>query len=257
LTNNRLRHLISSHLGKPYLLGACGEGPDGRYDQKPLCRTDAFDCLTYVNYVLAQYFADGPDDILSTLLSINYSSDQISYFTRCHYMTSDWLPTNLNANRLNWITDELGFKTQTVLRDFDRGWFFKNRTRADLHLLKPVDEETQNRLVQELQNNGPRGNTVISVTYIGWRELQENSSQLKSQLPAISIMLVVRPGDDYVHTSGMITHLGFVLNEQDDLYFVHAKHKESVQQEKLLDYFVRFKNNPTIGGAAFLEVKSL
>jgi hypothetical protein len=66
--------------------------------------------------------------------------------------------------------------------------------------------------------------------------------------------LVVRPGEDYVQICGMVTHLGFVLNETDELYFVHAKHQESVKKERLSDYFFRFSDSPSIKGACFLEV---
>ena len=240
-----LRNNILRYLGCPYVLGACGEGPDGRYDQRPLDRADAFDCLTYVNHVLAKTLA-------IDVAKINYSSDDISYFTRCHYMTADWLPHNIQAGRLAWVTDQLGFETKTVTRDFDRAWFFKQRTKSDLHVLESAAEEEQ--LVEELQQGGAKGIIPISITYIGWNELQKNLAKLRNNLPPISIMLVVRPGDDYVQTCGMVTHLGFVLNENSELFFVHAKHNESVQQEKLSDYLARFEDSPSVEGASFLRV---
>ncbi len=33
-------------LGKPYILGALGEGPKARYDQFPAYRVECFDCVT-------------------------------------------------------------------------------------------------------------------------------------------------------------------------------------------------------------------
>lgn len=250
----QLRAAIFAFLGCPYLLGACGEGVLGRFDQRPVYREDAFDCLTYVNLVLAVYESTNACSLLSNVKRINYRSDEISYFTRCHYMTADWLPHNIGAKRLAWLTNELGFDVHTVTRDFDRGWFFQQRTKEDLHLLETPSEQEQEALIQELRKGGPKGVVPISITYIDWTELQKNIHKLRQNLTPISIMLVVRPGDDYVQTCGMVTHLGFVLNEADELYFVHAKHNESVQQEKLSDYFARFSNSPSIEGASFLRV---
>lgn len=246
---NHLRQLVESHLGKPYELGACGEGPDGRFDQYPVDRDDAFDCLTYVNHVLAAYLS-------VDVRRINYLSDEVSYVTRCHYMLPDWLPHNVSAGRLAWITEDLGFVTQTVTRDFDRGWFFRNRSHVHLRLLNSVDAAMQAQLVQELQSSGPKDRVAIAITYIGWADLQRQLAKLQAGLPPVSMMLVVRPGDDYVQTCGMVTHLGFVLNDEEGLYFVHAKHNESVQKEKLSDYLARFSDSPSVEGASFLRVAS-
>src|SRR5579863_9448532 len=40
-------------LNTRYLIGALGEGPEAQYDQSPLYRTDAFDCVTFVSTVIA------------------------------------------------------------------------------------------------------------------------------------------------------------------------------------------------------------
>lgn len=242
-----LRKLVLRELGKPYQLGPCGEGPNGRYDQYPIEREDVFDCLTYVNRVLAALNGIGVEQI-------NYFSEEVSYFTRCHYMTSDWLPHNIQADRLSWITKELGFKTKTVTKLFDRGWFFENRSRENLRLLNPLDQTGQDQLLQELRAGGPRGSVLISITYIDWAVLLCNLIKLQASLPPISLMLVVRPGEAFVQSCGMVTHLGFVLNDTDGLYFIHAKHNETVQKEKLLDYLNRFSDSPSVEGASFLAI---
>jgi hypothetical protein len=255
LTNyKKLRHAIERFMGKPYVLGACGEGEQGRYDQHPLYREDAFDCLTYVNSVLALALSESPDTVVSKLLLINYTSDEISYFSRCHFMLSDWLPNNMRAGRLAWITEKLGLETTTVTRDFDRGWFFRQRTKRDLHLLEPVSKEQEELLIHELQNGGPKGVLSMSVTYCEWGQMLKNQKQLQVALPPISLMLVVRPSEADAQSCSMVSHLGFILNEGGELFFVHAKHQESVQRERLSVYLERFEDHALIKGASFLEI---
>ena len=55
---DRILKIGEVFLGRPYVRGALGEGPDGRFDKNPLFRFDCFDCLTYVNTVLALALAD-------------------------------------------------------------------------------------------------------------------------------------------------------------------------------------------------------
>ena len=55
----RIDAISAQFLGKPYLLGALGEGEQGYYDSSPLYRTDAFDCETYVDTVLALIISAG------------------------------------------------------------------------------------------------------------------------------------------------------------------------------------------------------
>src|SRR5688572_7398635 len=53
ISSDALLKTAAFFLDAPYLLEPLGEGPDGVYSQEPLYRTDRFDCVTYVDTVLA------------------------------------------------------------------------------------------------------------------------------------------------------------------------------------------------------------
>lgn len=249
----RVRLFALAFLGKPYLLGACGEGLQGRYDQFPLFREDAFDCLTYVNTVLALAYAGQEAQILPNLVAVNYLNNSVSYVSRCHYMTSDWLVKNVQDRRLQWITESLGFAVHTATGVLNRKQFFSEKTAQQLRLIESVTDAEKQQRVAELHALDEAEAIPVSITYCHWAELFNSSQQLKAALPAVSLMLVVRPSAAYVQSCGMVTHLGFVLNEENELFFVHAKHNESIQKERLTDYLQRFLDSPSVEGASFLR----
>ena len=57
-TIERLAIVSSAFLGRPYFWGPLGEGAEGDFDQYPLYRADLFDCLTFVETVLAVALTD-------------------------------------------------------------------------------------------------------------------------------------------------------------------------------------------------------
>ena len=64
----RIDFLTQLFLGKPYILGAQGEGKQGEFDQSPLYRFDGFDCVTYVNNILALAISNSPNEFEKNLL---------------------------------------------------------------------------------------------------------------------------------------------------------------------------------------------
>ncbi len=99
---NRLLEISASFLGRPYLLGPAGEGVDGDFDQRPLSTWEKFDCVTYVEAVLALSLIHNPSNdpqanlqmYYQNLIEIKYSDDNnISFLTRNHFteiIFSNW-----------------------------------------------------------------------------------------------------------------------------------------------------------------------
>ncbi len=86
----RITYISKQFLGKPYALGALGEGSQGYFDQAPLYRTDAFDCETYVDTVLALAFADNLSTFKQYIQKIRYRDGHIAFVDRNHFTCLDW-----------------------------------------------------------------------------------------------------------------------------------------------------------------------
>src|SRR3989344_1701721 len=98
----RLECISAFFLGMPYILGACGEGAEGYFDQGPLYRTDGFDCVTFVNTVIAMARAVDLDSFKKIIEKINYRLGVVAYQNRFHFMSADW---NLENEQQGFIKD--------------------------------------------------------------------------------------------------------------------------------------------------------
>jgi hypothetical protein len=63
---------------------------------------NSFDCVTYVETVLALSAASDVETFLSTLRRIRYASGKIDWLTRNHYMTG-WIRNNLQAGLIRRV----------------------------------------------------------------------------------------------------------------------------------------------------------
>jgi hypothetical protein len=75
----------SRHMGAPYAIDPLGEGRG--IDPDPLSRDDAFDCMTFVETVLARTL--GID-----LQSIRYKDGRVDFMARNHFVSLDWIENN-------------------------------------------------------------------------------------------------------------------------------------------------------------------
>src|SRR3990167_2123195 len=78
----RLKKAASYFLGESYVWEPLGEGPQGKYDQAPLYRTDQFDCVTFTNTILALARSQNLLEFKKALLQIRYLNDEITYTNR-------------------------------------------------------------------------------------------------------------------------------------------------------------------------------
>lgn len=85
LTRQPWTEFGAEYLGRTYETDPLGEGAG--YDPDPLMRTDAFDCQTYVETVLACNDA-------GRLGQIRYANGVAEFTARNHFFTADWLKNN-------------------------------------------------------------------------------------------------------------------------------------------------------------------
>ena len=103
------------YLGAKYVLDPLGEGAG--YDADPVFRTDAFDCQTYVETVLAC------GDV-ARLDAIRYQDGEVDFIKRNHFFTADWLPNNKNL--VENVSGEFGVAATRSGTIDKKSWFQKN-----------------------------------------------------------------------------------------------------------------------------------
>jgi Protein of unknown function (DUF1460) len=96
----RLERLSAQLLDAPYLSNPLG-GPDG--PEALAIRFDGFDCVTYVETVLALAGSHAVDEFGDALREMRYAGGRVDWRSRNHYM-ADWLKQNRRRGIVKDIT---------------------------------------------------------------------------------------------------------------------------------------------------------
>lgn len=106
--DDRVTIVSARYLGAPFRLSPLGEGPGNLPDPDPISSLRAFDCVTYVEQVIAaSWFAD-PSSALRALQQLRYAHGEIRYGARNHLMMAQWIPHNVADGFVADVTRQLG-----------------------------------------------------------------------------------------------------------------------------------------------------
>ena len=115
----RLNFLSQRLLGRPYLIHPLIGSPS--QPERFVTRMDGFDCVTYLETVLALAQARDVESYLQRLRTLRYAGGEISYAKRLHY-TTDWHRVNVQRGFLQDLTANEGSiertKTLSLLPGF-------------------------------------------------------------------------------------------------------------------------------------------
>ena len=82
-------------LGKRYdRTGPTGEGIFDTCDPKPLYNIRSFDCVTYIEHVMAFALSNDDGQFMPNLIKLRYAGGHIDYLHRNHFFVLDWLSHN-------------------------------------------------------------------------------------------------------------------------------------------------------------------
>jgi hypothetical protein len=87
----RIDRLSEDLLGRAYVEGSLGGGPG--LPEELRISLSAFDCVTFIEIVLALAFARTIEEFIDTVRSIRYEDSEIDWARRNHYMV-DWARNN-------------------------------------------------------------------------------------------------------------------------------------------------------------------
>jgi D-alanyl-D-alanine carboxypeptidase/D-alanyl-D-alanine-endopeptidase (penicillin-binding protein 4) len=186
--------------------GPTGEGRFDTVDTAPVCNLHAFDCLTYVEQVLALALSKTAEDFSRNLVRLRYKDGVIDYLHRNHFFETDWLANNRDLVAL--IPPKTGVP---VTRTISKKSFFARR-----HLSVSIPD------------------TVVSVH--AW-SVDEFCTALgdSSIAPGMYIVAFIKKN----YRSVLVNHVGFAVVTHPVAYFRDAsKTRRSVHQTGL-EWYVR------------------
>jgi hypothetical protein len=248
-------------LGKPYVLGALGEGEKAYYDSAPLYRLDAFDCETYVDTVLALTLANNLPQFKQRIRQIRYKNGVVSYLTRNHFTSLDWNKNNEAQGFIKDVTTSIHDKMNKPIAHMahaliDKPNWYQHRPLTTIRINNITTAEQQLRLnkLKEKGQNLPV--TRATIAYLPLSSLFDNKGEanlyLFKQIPNASIIEIVRPNWDLVKLIGThlnVSHLGLAIWQDGVLMFREASSIEGrVVDVPLIDYLREAKKSPTIKG---------
>lgn len=253
----RIHFFSQAFLDRPYLVGANGEGEQGEFDQSPLFRTDFFDCLTYVNTVLALMLSENLEDFRHHIVQVNYRDARPAYENRYHFMSIDWNPGNKALGIVAELTKKLGISVDIAETMINRAEFFQHKQFQDLKRLQALSFEDEDQLLKDFRSLGKDLSSEPSkLAYLSLKNLfndHQGRGVFFEKLPLVSLVEIVRPNWDLQESIGThlnVSHIGFLFKQKENkLMFRHASLKPGkVLEVNFWEYLEAFKSSPTIKG---------
>ena len=201
----RTLHFAKKMLGVPYVAGTL----DGNEEEQLVVRTDALDCTTFVETVLAFCIADkrGERDFegfKQALTDIRYRDGILDgYTSRLHYF-SDWIRNNEKMGFVKECTSETACAQPKEL------WLDFMTTHVDSYL--PMKKNPELVKVMAAHEKNWQG-TIVS--YIPKEKLDLSSDELKIKDGDVLALVTNIKGLD-------IVHVGFAFWKEGKLHLLHA-----------------------------------
>ena len=245
-----VRTTSAKFLGRPYILDALGEGQGAIKDSDPLYRTDAFDCLTFVETVLAHTISqEGASraEIENTLSTIRYRDGAVSFENRHHFQYPDWTTGNqkLLTDTTIDLAKSINAKTATSTINLCRkNWFKKSHN---------VELSSSYKNTAECED--------VTITYIPFSELEQHIQKLETiQTTPLVFMTVINDPTlpEKIGTEYNISHTGFIIPSSGKIYIRHASViAKKVVDSNFLSYIQKLQKNKKYLGFAFLKLNNI
>jgi hypothetical protein len=263
--NTRIISATQGLLNKPYLLGALGEGKAGQFDQNPLYRSDAFDCETFIDTLLALVEAKNYQEFPRVLVKIRYYSENPHFFSRNHFTNIDWNSRNQHNKYLVDVTKTL-FPTEftTSKTVIDKPNWLRHLKASEIKLLNKPDEKKSKMLLMRLHALSNQAELKVSqLDYVPLAALYnkqgEPNKDLFARIPDGSVIEIVRPNwnlQDKIGTNLDISHMGIVIRIKGELLLFHASElKQKVISQPLTEYLQAYLKSPTVKGIHIEKIK--
>ena len=197
----------------PYLVDGHGEGLEPDID--PPARYDAFDCVTFLEEVLALSLAGDPVSVPMYRNALRYADGLPQYSRRHHFMLAEWIPSNIEAGFVKDITASLG-ETHRIEKVVERKtWQNWQGTRQFKHSLSEL----------------PIGHYGLNVMSLDAAEAAVDD------FPPGAIVLTVRQPHDWKPI--VISHVGFIIPTPDGTPTT-MRHATKMAGQKVRDHHLEW-----------------
>lgn len=231
---DRIDAVSKALLGVDYQIDPLGEGVG--YDTDPIVRYDAFDCLTYVEEVLALSMTEDLEAADAFRVAIRYDGP-VDYANRKHFMELQWIPGAITSGWLRDTTGAYGRPTQRLEREVtDATWkAWRYRSRFALS-----DEQL------------PKGTMALNVLTL------DDAIAVADQIRPGTLLLTVRA--DRSWNPIWISHTGIVVPGDRPTVRHATKMGEGLVRDHglvwYLEHLKTYKNWPAVGVALLEPVDS-
>ena len=207
----RMAAVSAPFLDLPYLVDGHGEGVEPDLD--PPARYDAFDCVTFIEEVLALSFAGDPLSASLYRNALRYEDGVPDYNRRHHFMMAQWIPANVEAGFFRDITASLG-ETHRIEKQVEKKtWSNWQGTRQFKHDL----------------NDLPIGSYGLNVMSLDAAEAAVDS------FPPGALILTVRQPHDWKPI--IISHVGFIIPTPEGTPTT-MRHATKMAGQKVRDHYL-------------------
>ncbi len=221
----RVDAISGALLGVSYAVDPAGEGAGE--DSEPPARYDLFDCLTFVEEVIALSLAGDPIHASDVRRGLRYGQTGVDYAARRHFMELQWIPGALADGWLADVTDTYG-PTETMTRDVTAETWQAWSRRGSLSL---ADEQL------------PIGEMSLRVLPL------ETARAVAEDIAPGTLLLVVRVDQPW-HGPLWVTHAGLVVGGEGPTFRHATRMGARVRDHALawyLEYLGGYENRPTKG----------
>ncbi|MBI4063274.1 MAG: DUF1460 domain-containing protein [Elusimicrobia bacterium] len=248
---HRIEVISARFIGMRYVLGPLGEEVRGEFDRDPLIRFDAADCTTFIETVMALALARNKREVVPMLTKIRYKDGVISYQTRNHFVSVDWVPNNKQAGLIEDITEE--FAGDGVR------WAEKVISKRQWYLVKTeeiLDKENVNGFGKKLS---PRKRQALVAKWqaLG-KDIPDEPARLAyapvallkekaKKIPSGAVFNLVRVQD---YPVVIVSHQGLIIQKAGQTVVRHASSVNGVVEDMPLEeYLAKYETSkyPALG----------
>lgn len=212
---DRLIVYANDFVGTPYAPDPLGEGAG--FDTDPVYDFGKFDCVTYVETVIALTDADNFNDFTKRKKCISYFNCDLDYIKRKHFFEID------HNDDLIDITDTMGIKTKQISGTIDRAQW--------MHKKSP-----------DLKSNASA--QPVTLSYISRDDVMRINTDTLPKISVVGIVMIRPELKEKIGSDVFLSHTGFLVKSERGLEIWHASSKAgNVTKQDFIEY-MKSANRP-------------